>query len=363
MGVAVEPIVFVLAYAVVFAFPDGTLNGHAGRLILAGFVPLLLVQNVPWLLFAPVVVGSQPLARCNEACPANGLMIADRPELAEPVGSGLALGSLVLATATISLLVVRLVTASRPRRRAMLPVYLPALMLTVPILVYRGLAPVIVDFGSGVVRLLAWSVTLGHSLLAWGFVFAVVQAGFFAGSALKRLIGRIAGNPDAADLRASVSEALDDPSVELVFRVDGGGGFVDSHGEPVAGVLARDGRATTPVARQGDTVAAIWHDHALDTDPELVLAASQATLLALENGRLGNELRTTNAELAASRARAVAAGDLERRKVERDLHDGAHATPGRPEHRARARARAGEGGSGGGGSAGRARAWPRRRAE
>ena len=52
-------------------------------------------------------------------------------------------------------------------------------------------------------------------------------------------------------------------------------------------------------------------------------AASQATLLALENGRLEGELRTTTAELAASRARAVAAGDLERRKVERDLHDGA----------------------------------------
>ena len=105
-----------------------------------------LVQNVPWLFFSPVVVGSQPLARCNEACPANGLMIADRPELADPVGSGMAWGVLVLATATIVVLVFRLVTASRPRRRALLPVYVPALMLTVPILVYRGLAPVVGDF-------------------------------------------------------------------------------------------------------------------------------------------------------------------------------------------------------------------------
>ena len=52
-------------------------------------------------------------------------------------------------------------------------------------------------------------------------------------------------------------------------------------------------------------------------------AASQATLLALENGRLESELQSTTAELAESRARAVTAGDLERRKVERDLHDGA----------------------------------------
>ena len=214
-------------------------------------------------------------------------------------------------------------TASRPRRRALLPVYVPALMLTVPVVMYRGLAPVVGDFSPDTVRLMAWSETIGHSLLAWGFVLAVVQASFFAGSALKRLMGRIAGNPDAADLRAIVSDALDDPSVELAFRVDGSDGFVDSRGEPVAGAVARDGRATTPVARHGDTVAAIWHDPALNTDPELVRAASQATLLALDNGRLESELRTTTAELAASRARAVAAGDLERRKVERDLHDGA----------------------------------------
>ena len=90
LGVAVEPVVFVLAYAVVFAFPDGTLNGRAERWMLAGFVSYFLVENVPWLFFSPFVVGSQPLARCNEACPANGLMIADRPELADPVGSGMA---------------------------------------------------------------------------------------------------------------------------------------------------------------------------------------------------------------------------------------------------------------------------------
>ena len=323
LGVAVEPVVFVLTCAVVFAFPDGKLNGRAEWCLLAGIVSYFLVKNVPWLFFSPFVVGSQPLARCNGTCPANGLMIADRPELADPVGSGMAWGVIVLATATVVVLIFRLVTASRPRRRALLPVYIPALMLMVPVGVYRGLAPVVGDFSPHAVRLMAWSETMGHSLLAWGFVVAVVQASFFAGSALKRLMGRIADNPDAADLRAIVSEALDDPSVELAFRVDGSESFVDSRGEPVAGVMARDGRATTPVARHGDTVAAIWHDPALNTDPELLRAASHATLLALENGRLASQLRTATTELAASRARAVAAGDLERRKVERDLHDGA----------------------------------------
>ena len=70
-------------------------------------------------------------------------------------------------------------------------------------------------------------------------------------------------------------------------------------------------------------MAVIRHDAALDTDPELVAAAGQALLLAIENGRLTAELQSTNEELRATRARIVATGDNERRKIERDLHDGA----------------------------------------
>ena len=153
-------------------------------------------------------------------------------------------------------------------------------------------------------------------LTAFGFLLAIAQASYFAGGALKRLMSQIGANPSASRLREIVAYALDDPSVELAFRVDGRDHFVNSHGEPVAGVAAPDGRATSAVGRQGDTVAAIWHDPVLNTDPELLDAASRATLLALENGRL-------ESELAAARTRAVAAGDDARRKVERDLHDGA----------------------------------------
>ena len=326
LGVAVEPSVFVLGYVVVFAFPDGTLRGRAERLIVAGFVLYFVLEFTPWLFFSPVVVGSQPLAGCNQACPANGLMIADRPSLAAPFGVATAWAAILLATATIALLVYRVVTASRPRRRALLPVYIPALMLTVPVLVYRGVAAGVADFSPRTLRDISWSITFGRTFLAYGFILAVVQASFFAGSSLKRLMALIAGNPDAADLRAILADALDDPSVELAFRIDGSDGsdaFVNSRGQAVVAVTSDDGRAMTPIERQGDTVAVIWHDAALNTDPELVRAASQAILLALENGRLERRIGTTMSELAESRARAVAAGDLERHRVERDLHDGA----------------------------------------
>ena len=65
------------------------------------------------------------------------------------------------------------------------------------------------------------------------------------------------------------------------------------------------------------------HDRALCEEPELVRTAGAAAALALENDRLDAELRARYAELQASRARLVAAGDAARRRIERDLHDGA----------------------------------------
>ncbi len=83
------------------------------------------------------------------------------------------------------------------------------------------------------------------------------------------------------------------------------------------------GRAVTALRRHDETVAYIVHDPALDTDPELVQAAGQAVVLALESGRLESELRSRTAELQSSRARIVETAERERLRLERDLHDGA----------------------------------------
>ena len=157
---------------------------------------------------------------------------------------------------------------------------------------------------------------MARAALAYGFLLAILQATLFAGSALKRLIGEIGTYPSAPRLRDAVAAALDDPSLELVFGLERRDAFVDSRGEPVASATASDGRATSFVDAHDGTVAALWHDPALATDPELLRSACQAVGLALEHGRL-------EAELAAAHARVVQAGDAERRKVERDLHDGA----------------------------------------
>ena len=171
------------------------LSGRAERLLLAGYTLYFLIAFVPWLFFSPVVAGGAPLAGCNASCPSNALMIADRPEVANWSGTDLAWAVIFLLSATIVLLGSRIATASRPRRRTLLPVYVPALILTVPLLAFHGFAAGVLHLDAEAVSTAGWFVTAGRVLMPLGFVLAIVQASFFAGSALKRLIGRIGDDP------------------------------------------------------------------------------------------------------------------------------------------------------------------------
>src|SRR5207302_1073825 len=82
-------------------------------------------------------------------------------------------------------------------------------------------------------------------------------------------------------------------------------------------------RSHTILEREGETVAALIHDRTLDDDPALIASVAAAASLALENERLGAEVRAQLMEVRASRARIVEAADPERRRLQRDLHDGA----------------------------------------
>ena len=79
---------------------------------------------------------------------------------------------------------------------------------------------------------------------------------------------------------------------------------------------------STFVERDGQPIAVLLHDPVLEHNAELVRSVCAAASLALENERLQAELRARLVELQASRARLVEATDAERRRIERDLHDG-----------------------------------------
>src|SRR6266508_1299513 len=135
-------------------------------------------------------------------------------------------------------------------------------------------------------------------------------------------------------LQAALARTLADPALEVAYALerqppvehpDGEEGrWVDSGGLPVAlppPGAGRGARVATVVERNGRPLAALLHDPALD--PGLVRAAGAAAGMAIENERLHAQVRAQLEEVRASRARIVQASDQERRRIERNLHDGA----------------------------------------
>jgi signal transduction histidine kinase len=127
----------------------------------------------------------------------------------------------------------------------------------------------------------------------------------------------------AGPVREMLAERLGDRSLNIAYWLPDREIFVDERGRRVELPGAGSGRAWTAVEREGHRVAAIVHDAELDATPELVHAAASAAALAIDNERLKADLRSRLAELRVSRRRIVEAADDARRRIERDLHDGA----------------------------------------
>jgi signal transduction histidine kinase len=138
-----------------------------------------------------------------------------------------------------------------------------------------------------------------------------------ARTALARLVVEIAASPPAGALERSLARRLDDPGLRLAYPI-ADGRHVDALGRevPLTG-------SETPLRRDGVEVAVLVHSPDRLPDRELVEEVVSTTRLVLENERLRAELGAQLEDLRASRGRIVEAADRERRRLERDLHDGA----------------------------------------
>jgi signal transduction histidine kinase len=175
----------------------------------------------------------------------------------------------------------------------------------------------------------------GPSLLVYEVALCVLAGGLLAGlivapwqqAAVADLVVEL-GEARSGTVRGQLSRALGDPSLEIGYWLPDRAVFVDADGRVLALPDAGSGRSVTVVERQGQPVAVLVHDPAVLADPGLLEAVTSAAQLAAANARLRTEVQARVEELAASRRRILAAGDEERRRLERRLHDGAEARLG-----------------------------------
>jgi signal transduction histidine kinase len=147
-----------------------------------------------------------------------------------------------------------------------------------------------------------------------------------AAAALLRWLARsllVTSLPPGTPVRETLAQSLGDRTLSIAYWLPSREAFVDERGRPVPLPDPGSGRAWTAVDYAGSRVAAIIHDASLEASPELVQAAAAAASLALDNERLKADLRARVEELQASRVRIVEASNSARRKLERDIHDGA----------------------------------------
>jgi signal transduction histidine kinase len=316
-------IVEVMIAYLLLTFPDGRLQGTGERRLARAIVVVCVVLYLPSALLAEFPSPS-PYSSCDSACPHNVFLIGSGAEgLVQDVMQPLREALTLLLFAGVAAILIRRARRGPPLvTRVLAPVAVVAVFRAIAIAVYDGLR----GGGqvSGAVEVVGVIFLLSLAFVTVGFALGLLARRLFVADALQRLTRRLRPHANAADLRIALAEALQDPSLEVVYWLRGDTAqWVDGTGWPVTAPEPADGRAVTEVAADGRRIAAILHDEALAQDPALVQGAASYALSALENDRLVGELHTSLEELSQSRTRIVAVGDRERRRIERDLHDGA----------------------------------------
>jgi signal transduction histidine kinase len=305
VGQAMDMVAPVLFLHVFLAFPSGRLRGTFVRVLVVTSYGVAITLEVVRMHFGDF--GPHNLLAGN--------LNSEAEELVRKIQ--LTVVS-VACLAGVGVLVVRRCRSGRPLRRSFaLLVDAFALALVVIAALFLSAA-----FGGPWVAQIRWAAFVALAFAPVVFLTGLLQARL-ARSALGELVVELRADLAPADLRDALSRTLRDPSLDLAYWLPEYATYADVDGRPVdLGELGR-GRATTLIDRKHQHVAALVHDPSLRDEPELLGAATAAAGIAVENGRLQAELRARLEELQGSRARLIEAGQKERARLERNLHDGA----------------------------------------
>jgi signal transduction histidine kinase len=284
------------------ALTSGRLRSRVDRALVGAFIlPALALQFVLMLFAAE---DGNLILVIPDAGVADAVDTAQRALLVGACG------------AAIAVVAARWRTSSPPRRRALLPSVAGAACLVA----YAALLATDLVAGSRSQALL-WLAAVSLVSVPVAFLAGLLRSRLARGG-LAQLFSELSGMRGVA-LESALSRTLGDPTLVLAHRLPGSRGHADAEGRPVLVPPVTAGRATAAIEHDGDEIASLVYDSSLDDDPEMVEAVRAAAAMALGSERLHAESEARLAEVQASRQRIVAAGDAERRRLERDLHDGA----------------------------------------
>ncbi|HKP21101.1 MAG TPA: histidine kinase [Thermoleophilaceae bacterium] len=309
----------------VLSFPAGRVTGRLDRSIVVAAALLVVLVYLPTAPLDRDFPVPSPYTSCDSGCPDNAFFVLS----SEPGAIDSVIRPLRDSLAALLFLVVTLRLAGRVRvstrlmRKTLNPV------LAVAVLRFACAALFLVvrrvnEHGTGV-DVVGWCAALGLPAMAAAFLAGLLRWRLFVAQALQSLGLKMRDGRGSATLQSTLADALGDPSLRLFYRVPlGEGTWLDADGVRVAVPEPGTGQLVTTVeGGGGEAIAAIVHDEALRGHDELIEAVAGYARITIDNMRLYAEVEASLAEARDSRARIVASADRERRKIERDLHDGA----------------------------------------
>ena len=286
------------------SFPTGRLASRADLAIVVVFLFVTVPLEFIWFLFLVLDSGLNALGIAPNESAAHVIDTIQRDLIS--------LGSVLLVIA----LGRRWSLSSGPVRRQMAPVLVGAAAILL-----QSASWIFLSSGTRL-EPLDDLIFLAQIAIPIAVLFVILQSRM-ARAGVADLVVELGQMPTPARLRDALANALGDPFLQVAYWAPSLDRFIDAAGDPMVLPDDASGQAVTMLERNGVREAAIIHDAILLEDPGLIASVASAMRLAVENDRLTSEVEAQLQEVRASRTRIVEAGDRERRRIERDLHDGA----------------------------------------
>jgi signal transduction histidine kinase len=317
-------LVFPCVVYLLLAFPSGRIEKGLDRAVFLGVVGVMLVLFFGTAPFVQAFPPKTLWSTCTTDCPANALFVLDQQPtfLTEVVLVREWLIELLWLGLFYSMFR-RWRAASPLQQRAMGPAFIAGTLLGLAHYAHITSRQLGVPADTVIALSSVWTFCI--VVVCAAFLLGLVRRRMLLAGALARLGLALRASDDRAHVRGALATALGDSTTQLLFRDPGSGDWHDARGRAVHWPQepSPDRAVTVVDTDDGRQDVALIHDVALLDDQELLDGVSGMVLAGWRHERLTAELGRAMSDLEASRRRLAEAADLERARIERDLHDGA----------------------------------------